>query len=324
MKMKFLLDEISEYLNHADLAKVTKRPYFNALMEFTEFLANLLNCHIDEVHLERIFHFSFNGTEEDGLYSQIDATILDNYFEANISKGYSWLSYTKSALSGLFRYLSLNYDFSNVLYDVEFRLQDHKKSKIPQRVPNRHEVLRLMWSIIKYSEKLKRDALLFVTLFSTGCRIGEVLSLTWRDILVENEMFFLKRTKNKRQKYIVTRFGLTKVFQLYCEQNRIGKDDYIFTNEKAKPLTQGNVRLLLDGYLKKANIPHFVIHSTRKSFATIMYENGTDITIIQQLLNHVFLNSTEIYIKDNYIRNNDLEMPIYKEINKNLKQLVGR
>lgn len=320
--MKPLLEEISEYLSIANLSDKTKQRYRKLLVEFAEFLADLLNCRIHEVELEKFYYIPYDEREEKSLFLQIDACIVDDYFERNISKGYSWLAYTKSSLSSLFKYLSLNYNFKNVMYNLEFKLQDHKQPVKSRRILNRQEILKLMWSIIKFSQHVERDALLFITLFTTGCRINELLKLKWEDIHVNDEMFFLRETKNKRQKFIVTRIGLTRVFELYCLKNEIGKEDYIFTDGSSKPLTQNKVRLLLNDFLYRVNIPPAGVHSTRRSFATIMYENGSDINVIQQLLNHVTINSTKVYINENYVRNVGLHIPVYEEIFKNLKEKI--
>lgn len=45
-----------------------------------------------------------------------------------------------------------------------------------------------------------------------------------------------------------------------------------------------------------------------------MYENGTDIDIIRQLINHETINSTKIYIGDGIVRNKTINIPLYDSI----------
>ncbi|MFF2482729.1 tyrosine-type recombinase/integrase [Paenibacillus sp. NPDC058071] len=83
--------------------------------------------------------------------------------------------------------------------------------------------------------------------------------------------------------YVVTKIGLTRVIKVYCQRNNINSDDYIFTaiiRNKLKPISQQRANEMLRFYLEKAGIPPARIHDSRRSFATVMYENGTDIDII--------------------------------------------
>ncbi|MEK5253192.1 tyrosine-type recombinase/integrase [Paenibacillus sp. FSL F4-0125] len=313
--MRPLIEEIERFLSSANYVNITKQRYRKHLITFTEYLSKLINEPVEQVTLSKIYYISMNDAEANSIFYQIDAPILDEYFELHLAKGYRWLAAFKSAISSLFKYLGANYDFQNPIYEIEFRLEDHKPEPKNKRILNRQEILKLMMSIVEYSKDVERDCLLFVTLLSTGCRIDEVLNLKKKDIRTENHVFFLAKTKNKRSKYVVTRIGLTKAIEIYCQKNHIENEDYIFTNgSNSKPISQSSVRKLLNYYLEKKNILPARIHDTRRSFATIMYENGTDIDIIRQLINHETINSTKIYIGDGIVRNKTINIPLYDSI----------
>ncbi|MFF2482730.1 hypothetical protein [Paenibacillus sp. NPDC058071] len=180
--------EIDNFLLSSNLARRTKQNYRNRLYEFAEYLSKLIDEPIENVNLSMVYYTPYD--DENNIYDQIDPLIIDEFFEANLFKGYSWLASMKSALSTLFKHLSTTNNFENVLPAIEFKLEDHKPEPKIKRVLNRQEILKLIMSIVKYSDNVELDCLLFVTLLSTGCRINEVLSLKRRDIHSENNIFF--------------------------------------------------------------------------------------------------------------------------------------
>ncbi|MEC0093426.1 tyrosine-type recombinase/integrase [Paenibacillus macquariensis] len=321
--MKNIICEIDDFIANINVELKTKKRYRKSLMNFAEFLSKKINTIPESVFLDKIFCIPFDELEEQYFYLQINTEIIDEYFELLVSGSYSNLLITKITLNQLFDYLELTYNqFENIIRDIDFDLRKHKPLRSHGRTFNRHEILKLLWSITKHSDNLLRDMLLFVTLCCTGCRINEILTLTGKKVLYDQNMFYLEHTKNKEEKYIVTRLGITKVFKVYCERNNIGPNDYIFT-ENSKPLTQRRVNKLLDKYLSAVNIPKATVHTTRRTFATILYESGVDLSIIQQLLNHLYLDSTKSYIEPHYTRNHGLIIPLYDEVYSNLKKLIG-
>lgn len=92
------------------------------------------------------------------------------------------------------------------------------------------------------------------------------------------------------------------------KQNRM-KTDYLFLNSKKNKLSHANVNELLKNYLTLADLPPINIHAFRHTFATLMADEGTPIPIIQQLLGHKSIESTNGYINPHYIRNKNLKLP---------------
>jgi integrase/recombinase XerD len=320
--MKQMINEIDDFNSIAELQHRTKQTYRKRLLEFTRYLSKLLATPLSEVHLEKVTYLPYDN--ETGLFLPIDETIIDKFFEANLTKKYSYLSSMFCSLSSFFRYLSTEYNYRNPMSDIDFKLRDHYVEPKNKRVFNRQEILKLIWSILKNSDEknLIRDAILFITLFTTGCRINEILSLTPCDLMVDENTFFLKKTKNKRQKYVATKLGLIPSLKFYSNSQSLKKDDLIFS-DNGRSLTRDKVHQLLHDYSKKVNLPETRVHDTRGSFISIMYENGTDISIIQQMVNHMTMNSTQVYIADNVVRNRDLNVPFIDNIRMDLKKLIG-
>jgi site-specific recombinase XerD len=311
--MEPYVKEIDKFLLCKDFTDSTKKAYKDKLEQFGQYLSDLTEQKYGELHLEQIFELiDVNGKTV--RFLPINSTLLDQFLFSRTDKGYSWLSTCHAALKSFFKYLFKNYAFDDVMLEIEFKLKNYKPSRIPPRILNRHEVIRLLRSIIKHSSNLKRDLLLFTLLLSTGSRKNEILNATVENIDFDNDLIFLKETKNKRSHYIILRHGVGTLIQKYCVENQLSHSDKLFPD-----LSYDSVNTLLNSYLTFANLPKVKVHSMRHSFGTMMFESGALITTIQQLLNHIALSSTRTYIEPNYIRNFELFIPENEEIYNNIK-----
>lgn len=271
-------------------------------MEFIYYLSSLSKFNIEAVHLEKFYRVhSKSGAFL--CYKPINVDLLDNYFSIHLDKGYNWLLGSKNTLSSFFKYLQRRYDFPNLIKDIKVDLKHYRPNKKPQRILSRHEILLFQQSLIKYSEDLKRDTLLFSLLLSTGCRISEMLNIKVRDVNFSEDAVFLAKTKTKVQRMIMLRdhFGLS--IKQYVKERHLCDDDFLFCTQDKKCLTRAQVQKLLTEYLKLSNIEPINIHGIRHTFATLMYESGSELLVIQQMLGHSSLSSTRTYVHPNYVRN---------------------
>jgi site-specific recombinase XerD len=298
--MQNLTEEIGNFLSNTKYSYITKKRYKKVLVEFSEELAKMSDCISSELHLEKTYEIIDKGGKHI-CYKSIDSTLIDTYLFSKVNRGYHWLSETRSALGSFFKYLFRNYDFPNIMLHLKFRLGEYKQTEI-NPVLSRSQIIKFMNSVITNSSEVQRDTLLFVLLLSTGSRISEILGVRVENIDIENELIFLKTTKNKSSKNLVLRNGLGEIIQSYMGLNQLSYNSYLFNNN-GKKLTNNYIRDLFHFYLDRASLPKTNIHSLRKSFATLMAESGTDILIIKQLLNHRTLSSTKTYIHPNYVRN---------------------
>lgn len=306
--MKSLLDEIEIFKSNVRLASSTIKYYSNILKSFAKYLSIKTAEDIEEVFLDKIYLLKdINGRLI--RYLPIDSSLMNDYFTSLIPRGYSTLNNHHSALMSFFSFLEKNYNFDNPLLELEFRISDYKTEKIHSKVFSRGEVIKFFNAIISTSKNLETDLLLFAILLSTGCRISEILELKCHDIDYENNLFLISKSKNKHQRIINLRPGMGKIINTYTINQGKNESDYLFNKiNNNKKLTRKDVDKLLKQYLSYAYLPPIKIHGFRHTFATLMADENTPITFIQQLLGHKSINSTKLYINPHYVRNRGINI----------------
>ena len=147
-----------------------------------------------------------------------------------------------------------------------------------------------------------RDRALLETLYASGMRAGELVTLTVSDVDYDEGII---RVIGKGNKERVTLLGRQAVFALqrYLRKGRpelilkAAEDDgALFVNRYGKRLSDRGVRKLFDRYCCKAST-HLKItpHVMRHTFATHLLSNGADLRLIQELLGHASVATTQMY-----------------------------
>lgn len=143
---------------------------------------------------------------------------------------------------------------------------------------------------------LLRDICVIELLFMTGIRISELCELH-RDAIDLSKATICVYGKGSKERIIP--IGNNKVLHLlqrYEKEFEKEIEESFFVNRYGEPLSTQSVRLMIRHYTKAAGIEqHITPHMIRHSFATLLLEEGVDIRIIQQLLGHASIVTTQIY-----------------------------
>ncbi len=144
-----------------------------------------------------------------------------------------------------------------------------------------------------------RDRAILELLYSSGLRVGELVSLDVRDVDLETAVV---RVIGKGRKERMVPVGRKAVEALgkYLEARRSmerGRDcGALFLNYRGGRLTARSAARIVEKYLRKAGIPgKGSPHSLRHSFATHLLDAGADLRGIQELLGHANLSTTQKY-----------------------------
>ena len=134
-------------------------------------------------------------------------------------------------------------------------------------------------------------------LYSSGIRLSECLHLKIEDLELGNKMGWVRAGKGAKDRmFILSEDVSTEILHYVNTQNR--RSGYLFQGSVNQPLSARNVQKIVKKAAQNAGIQKQITpHKLRHSFATHLLEAGTDIRIIQELLGHSNLQTTQIYTK---------------------------
>ena len=131
-------------------------------------------------------------------------------------------------------------------------------------------------------------------------RIGEITNLKLGDVTGACTRIRVHGKGNKERAVYVTNERLLLDFRSYWKnRSRLGNpSDFLFLNRRGSRLTEPAFRKRLRTVSKSLLIsPHMTPHQFRHSAATLLIEEGVDIRLVQRLLGHASISTTEIYTK---------------------------
>jgi len=134
----------------------------------------------------------------------------------------------------------------------------------------------------------------------TGLRIGELTYLRVRDVTSAATQIRVRGKGDRERTVYVANDRLHTDFRQYWESrvDRAGSQSWLFTNLRGDRLTSQAYRKRLRALSKSLKIePHLTPHRFRHSAATLLIEEGVDIRLVQRLLGHASIATTEIYTK---------------------------
>ena len=162
-------------------------------------------------------------------------------------------------------------------------------------------------TVISLIEKIKpddpksiRDRLIFEFLYGTGCRISELVNTDLQDIDFESNIVKIRFGKGSKQRLIPLGKSLKNSIEAYVVQVRnnvpnFQKIDAFLLNSKGKRLTRQSIWAVINKYALEQGIKDLTPHTLRHAFATHLLEGGADVRVVQELLGHSSINTTQIY-----------------------------
>ena len=228
---------------------------------------------------------------------------LDKVVEEDIRDYLEYLNLKKENVSSIRRKISTFKTFYKFLYNNNY--MDKKDypmvriayPKMEKKLP-KFVYYNDLLEIINESYKDKdgsRDRLIIEMLYATGVRISELINIKYEDIDFDNKRIIITGKGNKQR---IVYYGdyASEVLDEYMSTHDRNKDNYLFTNSKGGKITDRGVRYIIDNIMSKLSIKtHVTPHVLRHTFATDMLNNGCDIKVVQELLGHSSLRTTEVY-----------------------------
>lgn len=230
----------------------------------------------------------------------------DSFSAINEASIVSYLSHLKSqeyASSSLSRVLIAIKVFFRFLkregYLSENAAQYLVSPKLWQLIPevlSEEEIERLLAQPDIHTEKGARDNAVLEVLYASGLRVSEVCQLKLYDI---DEVCLKILGKGGKERVVPIGKKALKSLDRYAHYRDLHESDKVknlFVTEKGKPITRQGVWQMIKFYAKLAGIKKNVSpHTMRHSFATHLLDNGADLRVIQEMMGHASINSTDRY-----------------------------
>ena len=195
---------------------------------------------------------------------------------------------TKSKNTIMLAAASLKFLYSQILEKDFSKIKMPKKEKRLPEVLNKEEVKNLIDS----SDNMK-SRLIISLLYSSGIRVSELVNLKLDDLNLGDKTGWVRKGKGNKDRLFTLSENLSNELKEYID-TRCSGNKYVFS--KDNPLTTRNIQKIIYGLRKRAGINKKITpHTLRHSFATHLLENGTDIRIIQSMLGHSSLSTTQVY-----------------------------
>lgn len=208
---------------------------------------------------------------------------------------------TSRALSAIKSFHKFLYLEHRTLENPATNLSSPKLDKKLPTVLSVEEVIKLLDSLDDSTPIHHRNKAMIEMVYGTGLRVSELVGLKLQDLHLTNKMISVKGKGNKERIVPINDYA-NKVLREYIINSRPklakpSKDNgYVFLNHLGTPISRQSFFLILKEQCNKAGITKEVSpHTLRHSFATHLLEAGTDLRLIQEMLGHEDISTTQIY-----------------------------
>ncbi len=186
---------------------------------------------------------------------------------------------------------AVKYAYSNLLKeDITEGIKRPKKERRIPPVLTKEEVTRLIDLITN-----KKSKLIVSLLYACGFRVSELTNLKVSDLSFEEKTGYARQAKGRKDRLFNIPEFLIEELKQQAENQKQRKEIYLFSGRNGK-ITERNIQKIIKRAAIAAKIKKDVHpHTLRHSFATHLLENKVDIRLIQELLGHSNLSTTQLY-----------------------------
>jgi len=243
----------------------------------------------------------FQFLKDKGLASlkEVDRNVLRDYLLHLVEQGLAKASIARklSAIRSFYRYL----EREEIL--TANPVQKTSSPKLDRRLPSFlsiDEIIRLLEAPDVSTPQGQRDRALLELLYATGLRVSELVSLNLEQVNLDAREIRVWG-KGSKERMVLMGEPAARALTVYLNQGRPGllgkkRTSALFLNRYGGRLTERSVQSILQEYANIAGIGKRVHpHMLRHTFATHLLDGGADLRVVQELLGHASLSSTQIY-----------------------------
>lgn len=246
--------------------------------------------------LEKLMEFL--DVQELSLETLNDA-VLSNFIATQRGAGLSEASLARLtvAIRSLFKFLAKDQGIRDAARDLV-------PPAIPKRLPKALTIDEINKLLLAPSEEGLgiRDRALLELLYATGARVSEIVALNLDDMRSSDEAITTIRLLGKGKKERIVPMGsfARKALDQYLTRIRRGllkgSEPALFLNSRGGRLSRQSAWAIVLDAAKRAGLREKISpHALRHSFATHLLDGGADIRVVQELLGHASVTTTQIY-----------------------------
>ena len=280
--------------NHADIYETTMLDFRDHLKLERSMSPNTIAAYTSDIRKY------FDLLRSDGIDPADAGTdVIDRFLESQVAAGVTKRSQARiiSSVKALYRFL-----------DAEGKLPENPCDRIAAPKINPYlptvltvqEVLSILDSVDLSKPEGHRNRAILEVLYSCGLRVSELVNLKISDLFLD-EQFVRVFGKGSKQRLVPIGAPAIQAIRLYREIRDAGPvkkadEDILFLNRNGGKLTRGMIFHIVKEQAATAGIRKVISpHTFRHSFATHLVENGADLRVVQQMLGHESILTTEIY-----------------------------
>ncbi len=274
-------------------------PYLDAFLSYLRLEKNLSENSVVSYRydLQRLFSFLTQHRIDD--IAAVDHNLLSQYIRLLFDIGFAPTSIQRNLASmrGYFAFIATE---GEITKDPTELLETPRSTRYLPSVLTVEETMRILENIDVARPGGVRDRAMIETLYATGMRVSELVSFTYEQIDFNDETVRIFGKGAKERLIPIGKEALYWIGEYYKTDRqalaRQGSDSTVFLNFRGKPFSRMGVWKIIQNYVKKAGINKNVSpHTFRHSFATHLLEGGADLRIVQEMLGHANIVTTEIY-----------------------------
>jgi site-specific recombinase XerD len=226
------------------------------------------------------YFFSVSKFLEYAENKKLDENAVKNYVQSLIKrKNPSTVSSNISAIE---------FFFAKVLRE-KLKLAHPKRNKTIPEILSVDEIRKLINIVNNIKHKL-----ILRLLYGCGLRVSELVNLRKEDFNFSEGLIHIKLGKGRKDRFVNIPNSIKEELESYYKLNN---SEYFFESNRKGKLTTATIQKIVKNSARKAGIKKNVHpHTLRHSFATHLLESGVDLRIIQKLLGHSDIKTTQVYL----------------------------
>ena len=274
---------------------------FNKYINYLEAERNAAAYTVRNYTTDLLDFFNFLREKKISSLNEVDKRILRDYLSYLMEQGFVKASIARklSAIRSFYRYL-----MREGMVPTS-PVATTSSPKLDKRLPSFlsiEEVNRLLEAPDLTAPQGQRDRALLELLYASGLRVSELANLDIKQVNLDTDEIRV-RGKGDKERIVLMGKPAAEALRTYFQQGRpklfgakIRMTNAVFINRDGERLTERSVQRLLEKYAKIAGIEKRVYpHMLRHTFATHLLDGGADLRVVQELLGHANLSSTQIY-----------------------------